>query len=201
MDKKSYHKYVFDEDNKEFVGEFEQMYKDEDIDPWYCSDLRTTSRKIHTAILQDMNWSYILDYGCGKGAFTHTLKKNNNRVIGVDVSKNAINKAVNMYGHLCEFHTLKDDESLGEGYDLIVCLEVLSYLSLYEDQLRKFSNIGKYLYISLYIPTNPIGFVKSIENLITSVDLYFNIEQKIIFNDESVFLLAKSRLLNSMGSK
>ena len=54
--------------------------------------------------------------------------------------------------------------------------------------------MGKYLYLSLYIPTNPIGFVKSIDNLITSVDLYFNIEQKIIFNDESVFLLGKSRL-------
>jgi len=159
------------------------------------------SKKIHTAILQDMNWSYILDYGCGKGAFTHTLKKNNNRVIGVDVSQNAINKAINMYGHLVDFYTLKDEKSLGDGFDLIVCLEVLSYLSLYEDQLRKFSNMGKYLYISLYIPTNPIGFVKSIENLITSVDLYFNIVQKIIFNDESVFLLAKSRLFNSMGSK
>ena len=200
MDKKPYHKFVFDEDNREFVGEFEEMYKEEDIDPWHCSDLRMASKKIHTAILQDMNWSYILDYGCGKGAFTHTLKKNNNRVIGVDVSQNAINKAINMYGHLVDFYTLKDEESLGKGYDLIVCLEVLSYLSLYEDQLRKFSNMGKYLYISLYIPTYPIGFVKSIENLITSVDLYFNIEQKIIFNDESIFLLGKSRLFNNIGS-
>ena len=94
MDIKPYHKFVFDEDNREFVGEFEEMYKEEDIDPWHCSDLRMTSKKIHTAILQDMNWSYILDYGCGKGAFTHTLKKNNNRVIGVDVSQNAINKAI-----------------------------------------------------------------------------------------------------------
>jgi len=195
MDKKSYHKFVFNENNREFVGEFEEMYKMEDIDPWHCSDLRMTQKKIHTAILSNMNWSYILDYGCGKGAFTHTLKKNNNRVVGVDLSQNAIKKAINMYGHLVEFSALKDEESLvGGGYDLIVCLEVLSYLEFYEDQLRKFSNMGKYLYLSLYIPTNPIGFVKSIDNLITSVDLYFNIEQKIIFNDESVFLLGKSRL-------
>ena len=200
MDKKSYHKFVFNENNREFVGEFEEMYKMEDIDPWHCSDLRMTQKKIHTAILSNMNWSYILDYGCGKGAFTHTLKKNNNRVIGVDVSQNAINKAINMYGHLVDFYTLKDEESLGKGYDLIVCLEVLSYLEFYEDQLRKFSNMGKYLYLSLYIPTNPIGFVKSIDNLITSVDLYFNIEQKIIFNDESIFLLGKSRLFNNIGS-
>ena len=60
--------------------------------------------------------------------------------------------------------------------------------------------MGEYLYLSLYIPTNPIGFVKSIDNLITSVDLYFNIETKIIFNDDSVFLLGKSRLFNNMGS-
>jgi len=199
MDKKSYHKFVFNEKKREFVGEFNEMYKEEDIDPWYCSDLRETAKKIHTVILSDMNWSYILDYGCGKGAFTHTLKKNNNRVIGVDVSQNAINKAKNMYGHLVEFSTLIDEESLGGGYDLIVCLEVLSYIELYEDQLRKFSNMGQYLYLSLYIPTNPIGFVKSMENLITSVDLYFNIEQKIIYNDDSVFLLGKSRLFNSKG--
>ena len=64
----------------------------------------------------------------------------------------------------------------------------------------KFSNMGEYIYLSLYIPTNPIGFVKSIDNLITSVDLYFNIEQKIIFNDESIFLLGKSRLFNNIGS-
>ena len=200
MDKKSYHKFVFNENNREFVGEFEEMYKEEDIDPWHCSDLRVTAKKIHKAILSDMNWSYILDYGCGKGAFTHTLKKNNNRVVGVDVSQNAIKKAINMYGHLVEFSTLKDEESIGGGYDLIVCLEVLSYIKLYEDQLRKFSNMGAYIYLSLYIPTNPIGFVKSIDNLITSVDLYFNIEQKIIFNDESVFLLGKSRLFNNVGS-
>jgi len=199
MDKKSYHKFVFNEKKREFVGEFNEMYKEEDIDPWFCSDLRETGKKIHTAILSDMNWSYILDYGCGKGAFTHALKKNNNRVIGVDVSQNAIKKAKNMYGHLVEFSTLIDEKSLGGGYDLIVCLEVLSYIELYEDQLRKFSNMGQYLYLSLYIPTNPIGFVKSMENLITSVDLYFNIEQKIIYNDDSVFLLGKSRLFNSKG--
>ncbi|MBL7007258.1 MAG: class I SAM-dependent methyltransferase [Spirochaetia bacterium] len=72
-------------------------------------------KKIHTAILSDKNWNYILDYGCGKGAFTHTFKKNNNRVVGVDVSQNAIKKATDMYGHLVEFSILKNEESLSGG--------------------------------------------------------------------------------------
>ncbi len=45
MDKKSYHKFVFDEDKKEFVGEFDEMYKEENIDPWHCSDLTAIAKK------------------------------------------------------------------------------------------------------------------------------------------------------------
>ncbi|MBL7007259.1 MAG: hypothetical protein ISR78_09275 [Spirochaetia bacterium] len=88
----------------------------------------------------------------------------------------------------------------GGGYDLIICLEVLSYIEFYEDKLGRFSNIGEYLYLSLYIPDNPIGFVKSIDDLIATVEQYYNIENKIIYNDESVFLLGKSLLFKKFGS-
>ena len=102
----SYHKYVFNKSSRCFIGDFESMYKEESVDPWHSSDLTRMSKKIHSAILSKYNFNYIVDYGCGKGSFTHTLKKENNTVIGLDISKNAIHKAKQMYGHIVNFFVL-----------------------------------------------------------------------------------------------
>ena len=185
-----YHKYVFNK--KKFVGKFDQMYKHETTDPWFSSDLNNLPKKIHSMVLGGRNWGSILDYGCGKGAFTHSLKKTNNIVVGVDISQNAIDKAKDMYGHIVDFLHISN-RLWKKKYDLIVCLEVLSYIELYKEQLEEFSSISEYIYISLYIPNNPIGYVKSIQDLITAVNLYFDIETQLIYNEESVFLLAKSK--------
>lgn len=128
-----------------------------------------------------------------KGAFTHTLKKYNNKVFGVDISKTAIKKANSMYGHLINFSTTHELKWTKKKYDLIICLEVLSYVKKYRELLEKFSLRGNYLYLSLYIPKNPIGFVKNINELINNLTLHYLIKSKILFNDESVFILAKSK--------
>jgi len=190
--KGSYHKYVFNEDKREFIGNFEEMYKKEDVDPWYCSDLSYTDKKIHSAMLSDYNFSTILDYGCGKGSFTHTLKKKNNKVFGTDISKEAIKKARLMYGHSVNFSTLAENRWQKRKYDLILCLEVLSYIKNYKQLLQLFSIRGEYLYLSLYIPKNPIGFLKSIDKLIEQINLFYTIKNKIIYNDESIFVFAMS---------
>ena len=91
-----YHKYVFDTDKREFVGEFEKMYQAEDsqgFDSWLERDLRPLRKTISYAILSAYNFSRILDIGCGKGTFTHLLKKQNNHVVGIDLSETAIRKA------------------------------------------------------------------------------------------------------------
>lgn len=193
--KNSYHKYVFNKSKRKFIGNFEGMYLNEDIDPWHSSDLSNSVKKIHAAMLGNYNFNTILDYGCGKGAFTHLLKKNNNVVSGVDISSNAIIKAKQMYGHLVDFSTLAEKKWQNKKYDLIVCLEVLSYVKQYKQLLETFSIMGGgggYLYLSLYIPKNPIGYVKNFEELIKQVNLFYTINSKIIYNDESIFLFAKS---------
>jgi SAM-dependent methyltransferase len=192
MTKHLYHKYVFNKSKRKFVGNFEGMYQNEDVDPWYSSDLSNTEKKIHATMLSNYNFNTVLDYGCGKGAFTHILKKKNNEVSGVDISSNAINKAKLMYGHLVDFSTLEEKKWQNKKYDLIVCLEVLSYVKQYKQLLKKFSIIGRHLYLSLYIPKNPIGFVKNFEELIKRVNLFYTINSKIIYNDEKIFLFAKS---------
>ena len=91
-----YHKYVFDADRREFVGNFEEMYQQENIanfDSWHQEDTRQLNRKIALDMLDQYNFNSILDVGCGKGALTHLLKKQNNRVLGVDISPTAIEVA------------------------------------------------------------------------------------------------------------
>jgi 2-polyprenyl-3-methyl-5-hydroxy-6-metoxy-1,4-benzoquinol methylase len=91
-----YHKYVFDLENKKFIGDFETMYQNEskeNFDSWHQEDSRQLQRKIALAILEDFNFSKILDIGCGKGALTHLLKKRNNKVFGIDISHTAISIA------------------------------------------------------------------------------------------------------------
>ncbi|MGG7091094.1 methyltransferase domain-containing protein [Campylobacter sp. 1BO] len=91
-----YHKYVFNLENRKFVGDFELMYQNEAIenfDSWHQDDSRQLQRKIDLAIFDEYNFKTILDIGCGKGSFTHHLKKKNNYCLGVDISPTAINIA------------------------------------------------------------------------------------------------------------
>lgn len=91
-----YHKYVFDADKREFVGSFEEMYQNEQIDnfdSWHQEDSRQLQRKIALSILEEYNFQSIVDVGSGKGALTHLLKKRNNHVIGLDVSPTAVEQA------------------------------------------------------------------------------------------------------------
>ena len=81
-----YHPYVFDVQKRRFVGKFEEMYQAEDregFDSWHERDLRPLRKRLALEVLAAYNFSSILEIGCGKGAFTHLLKRNNNRVIGV----------------------------------------------------------------------------------------------------------------------
>ncbi len=91
-----YHKYVFNADKREFVGSFERMYQNEQIDnfdSWHQEDSRQLQRKIALSILEEYNFQSIVDVGSGKGALTHLLKKRNNQVIGLDISPTAVEQA------------------------------------------------------------------------------------------------------------
>jgi len=91
-----YHKYVFNADKREFVGSFEEMYQNEQIDnfdSWHQEDSRQLQRKIALSILEEYNFQSIVDVGSGKGALTHLLKKRNNQVIGLDISPTAVEQA------------------------------------------------------------------------------------------------------------
>ena len=194
-----YHKYVFDLKNKKFIGKFNEMYQREDVedfDSWFSSDLTHLPKLISLAILNRYNFKNILDFGCGKGSFTHILKKRNNYVLGLDISKTAIKKAKVNYGNKIDFMVIQDNDFTSfvqkQKFDLTIILETLSYIENWRKAIKDISKFSIYIYITLYIPANPIGFVKSFQELIDAIENYFNIEEKIIYNDESIFILAKN---------
>ena len=95
-----YHPYVFDEQRRRFVGKFEEMYQAETekgFDSWCQDDVRHIERHICLNILGRYNFNRILDVGCGKGAFSQFLKKQNNHVLGIDISETALAVATARY--------------------------------------------------------------------------------------------------------
>lgn len=203
-----YHDYVFDEKKRRFVGRFEEMYAAErtggGFDSWHQEDFRHMDRGICLLILERFNFDTILDVGCGKGMFTHLLKKKNNYVVGADISKTALNIARARYPDV-EFR-VADLKSVNwkpivlEGvtgrFDLVVCREILSYIDVWEILLRDFSEIAKNILLSLFVPDEPMGFVESLGRLRFVFQEYFNIEEEIRLNTQKEVVLfgcSKSR--------
>ena len=127
-----YHKYVFDTRKRRFVGKFEQMYAREDrdgFDSWYQEDLTHPIRRLAMALLDGYSFRSVLDIGCGKGVFTHVLKKANTHVAGTDISATAIAKARVKFPGIT-FTVCDAFEALrrSRGVELVVAMEILSYI-------------------------------------------------------------------------
>ena len=79
-----------------------------------------------------------------------------------------------------------------QRFDITIVLETLSYIEDWKKVISDISTFSLYIYISLYIPLNPIGFVKSQEDLVQHVQKYFSILEKIIYNEQNIFILGKN---------
>jgi SAM-dependent methyltransferase len=167
-----YHRYVFDLEQRRFVGAFEDMYRAEraqGFDSWEQDDLRHLEKRVCIEVLAGRDYRRVLDVGCGKGAFTSLLKTRDNEVLAIDVSATAVEIARSRYPEIAfRQHDLMRERleaAVGDGFDLIVCLETLSYLENWREQLRAFARLSRFCLVALYVPEAPIGFVKSSEEL------------------------------------
>ncbi len=190
-----YHKYVFDTQHQKFVGQFEQMYRGEELegfDSWFERDLRPLRKAISQTILSQYQFSRILDVGCGKGTFTHLLKKQNNRVIGVDVSPTAIRKAKESFPDI-EFRHMdvRDLAGLHDTFDLVVVMGTLAYVEDWPRLLETIAGMTRWCYVAEYIPPEPIGFVKSAGELIAEVEKRFDVHTRVLLDDVNCLLLAQ----------
>lgn len=202
-----YHKFVFDTKNRKFVGEFEKMYNAEsekNFDSWHQEDSRQTHREIISNLLKHWQFDFIIDLGCGKGTFTHLLKKRNNDVLALDISQKAISIARSRYPDI-DFQTLDLQnlnetrsllDNLGKKISLFVSLECFSYLLNWKDILHYIAKKKSYVIISVYIPEHPIGFVKSDQQLISEFLISFEpIEIISLKTSNFIILFGKSKMV------
>jgi len=201
-----YHDYVFDTENRKFIGRFEEMYENEEknqYDSWFQDNLTHITKRIAFSILQDYNFSTIADFGCGKGNFTHLLKKKNNKIVGIDISNNAIKKARIRFPELewrvtngspDDFKCIISELNWGM-LDLTICIEVLSYMEDWKKTISLISSFSRYAFFSVYLPDNPIGFIKSEAEFIAEVKAYFSPEVFLInkTKENAIYFLGKKK--------
>ena len=218
MNKENYHKYVFDEQNRGFIGEFDQMYKaekTESFDSWHQDDVNILDKQLCLQIIEQSNFHTIVDIGCGKGALTHLMKTKDNSVFGLDLSQEAVSIATKRYKDIQFFMIdIKDsnwtnilnqnlhntDNEGGESrVDCIVCLETLSYAENWTRLIKDFSALGKFALIKLFIPDDPIGCVKSGDELVSEFNIHYNIIEHINFISRGIIILfGKSKLIGEV---
>ena len=195
----AYHKYVFDSSRRALVGKFEEMYQAEDsegFDSWYERDLRELRKTISLTILNAYSFGRILELGCGKGSFTQFLKKKNNEVVALDSSHTAIEKARQSFpdidfrfGDVSEVARMSE---AGERFDLVLIMCSFAYIESWREVIKMAADLSRWLYVAEYVPPDPIGFVKSPEQLIAEVEKYFVVRSKVLLNDEHCLLLAET---------
>jgi hypothetical protein len=72
--------------------------------------------------------------------------------------------------------------------------EAFSYFSNYKELLKEISEVSDYFMISLYLPNDPIGFVKSESELLDDIRCYFEIMEHVSLSmQKSVIVFAKSK--------
>ena len=197
---KPYHRFVFDTEQRRFVGEFEEMYRREDeegYDSWSQEDVGgLLDKRLSLTIIDGVPTRRVLDMGCGKGAFTSLLAGPGREVVGVDISPTAIEKARERAPEI-DFRvgTTDDVEEVAPGpFDVVVAMEILSYVEDWRGAIDTFARLAERLYVSLYIPPNPIGFVKTFDDLRDEVTKRFGeIETDVMVNGEQILLLARRR--------
>jgi len=192
-----YHKYVFDTERRRFVGQFEAMYRAEEtegFDSWRERDLRDLRKRLSHTLLDGWNFSRILEVGCGKGTFTQLPKKGNNTVIGVDLSETAIRRARASFPDI-DFRCMDIAElaSLGGGFDLVVVMATLAYVAEWRCALATIAGMTRYVYVAEYVPRAPIGFVKSVDELVAEVEKHCHTLTKVVVDDTHCLLFAEAR--------
>ncbi|MEM4396798.1 MAG: methyltransferase [Candidatus Woesearchaeota archaeon] len=186
------------------------MYKNElnfGYDAWYQEDLRHIQRHVILNLLNQYNFDIIFDIGCGKGLLTHLLKKKNNTVIGIDISKTAIKQAKTRYpdikwlnidvsdkNKLIKVYKKYKNNKIKKWKVLTLYIDILSYLKNWKELIEISSNFSGYILVSLYIPKDPIGFVKNFEELESVILNFYSLEEIICFkNLETIIYFGKKK--------
>ena len=79
---------------------------------------------------------------------------------------------------------------------MVFTAETLSYLENWQEVISTIAHHSRYLMISLFIPDDPIGFVKTPDQLQDVVgESFVIIETVIMKNSKFIVIFAKSKLI------
>jgi 2-polyprenyl-3-methyl-5-hydroxy-6-metoxy-1,4-benzoquinol methylase len=168
------------------------MYSSEGLqnyDSWEQSDMNKLENEIAFLLINQYSFEKILDIGCGKGYFTSYLKKRNNRVLGIDCSKSAVEKSRMLHKNVnFEVQDMQQDMRT-DYYDLIVLNQSIYYIENWRTLLRVISNYCKYCFISFYEVEKPKTHIRCYKELKDQILLHYNIKDEIYMKSESNHLL------------
>jgi SAM-dependent methyltransferase len=185
-----YHKYVYDEKSRTLIGEFEELYRNgalKGLDAWHQDSLSLREDVvIADAMLASMNdgrvFRTVVDLGCGKGVLADHLFSNTKRYVGIDVSETAVLTArerfPNMEFVLADIQTSHDlSEVISKCHlvdrDLFFSCQTLSFMHDWKGIIEEVTKSFTTVLIILYIPDNPIGYIKSFGGLVDEVGRNF----------------------------
>ena len=178
-----YHKYVYDSESQKLIGEFEKLYQEgerEGLDAWHQDSLATREDVlIAQSMLSDLKSSEsiagIIDIGCGKGTLAHHLFPTAKNYLGIDVSATAISAARQNFPNMNfvradvqngqDLADLVSHRFVGE-LDLVFSCQTLSFVNDWKSVVELSAKLSRALLVVLYLPSNPIGRVKSFGELV-----------------------------------
>ena len=169
--------------NGNFIGEFEQMYKDF-RNPWEQTTREQWAMEKYVAInlIKKLNAKKVIELGCGLGYFTNKIRQIGVDVLGVDISKTAIEKARKKYPQ-CKFYIgdIMDKKIYLEFKpDVIVMSEVTWYiLDKIDDFIVFLKEKMKETYLIHLLTVYPKGIQKYGKDKFTDLKeimRYFNME-------------------------
>jgi SAM-dependent methyltransferase len=171
-----YHDFVFNLRERKLIGDFEAMYRAEHefgFDSWHQDDVNSRFDVVQIMqILRDRQYSTIVDVGCGKGSLSQLLSRFAETTIGIDISETAVSEAARRFPNLIfrvvdvsndlTFSSFVEERSKQQSRPILfVMSQVLSYLENWSSLISATLRSGAELMVALYLPADPIGFVKS----------------------------------------
>ena len=70
--------------------------------------------------------------------------------------------------------------------------EILSYLEGWRDALAKFARMGERVFVSLFVPPDPIGFVKSFDELREALRAAGTIEHEVLVDGDQLMAVVRA---------
>ena len=181
-----YHQFVYDADSRKLIGKFEELYRDgaeKGLDAWHKDALELREDVvIAKSILGSMNRGRpvrtVVDLGCGKGVLAQHLFADADRYVGIDISETAVESARRNFPKMefvcADVQTGKDLAYVvlkhsADNFDLFFSSQTLSFMNDWRGIIEQAAENFRSVLIVLYLPPDPIGYIKSFGGLVDEV--------------------------------